>query len=44
MVRYHLADIRPMFLAIKEGNIKAVKKYLTAGTNVNAEIMIELTF
>jgi uncharacterized protein YcfL len=30
--------------AAKAGNIEAVKQHLAAGTDVNAESMIELTF
>ena len=37
MVRYCFSDIRPMFVAIREGNIKAGKQHLADGADVNAK-------
>ena len=37
MVRYCFSDIRPMVVAIREGNIEAVKQHLADGADVNAK-------
>ena len=37
MVCYRLADIRPMFVAIKDGNIEGVKQAIAEGADMNAQ-------
>ena len=37
MVCYRLADIRPMFVAIKDGNIEGVKQAIAEGADMNVQ-------